>query len=65
MSNVTRLAVRSETAQANWRRGYDAGYAVGLAVKLEKEWQRGFWLGTGISAALVLIVTLTILMGKI
>jgi hypothetical protein len=38
---------------------------VGLAIKLEKEWQRGFWLGTGISAALVLIVTLTILMGKI
>lgn len=63
MSNVTRLAVRSDTAQVNWQRGYDAGYAEGLAVKLEKEWQRGFWLGVGISAVLVLVVTLTILMG--
>lgn len=49
----------------NWKRGYDAGYSDGMAQRNVDAMTTGFWFGIGTAALLVLIVTLTILMGKI
>lgn len=65
MNNVTRLAVKNDTAQHNYQVGYDKGYEDGLSQSHVNGLVTGFWVGLGTAAVLIVVVWLTVLMGKI
>ncbi len=63
MNNVVRFAVRNDTAEQNWQRGYDAGYIDGTSQRMVDQLVAGFWFGIGTAAVIVVLVWVATLMG--